>query len=107
MKMIRPVMTMDDDDDDDDEPIVELHEEHKLTLEYLPVCDWWPKSRCKYLGLNFVRSNQHHTQTPESCSIYKVPKATYRMKADGNCFFRALAQAITGSQDNRVSRLSC
>ena len=31
--------------------------------------------------------------------IEQAPSATYRIKGDGNCFFRSLSQVLTGSQD--------
>ena len=44
----------------------------------------------------FVRRNITHILRP---SISHQPAATVRIRGDGNCFFRALAFVITGSQD--------
>ena len=48
---------------------------------------------------NFVRRNIAHILQPIEFSISYQPAATVRIRGDGNCFFRALAFVITGSQD--------
>ena len=69
------------------------------TISYLPACDEWQKSFCQFLGMTFVRRNITHILQPIEFSIFHRPATTVRILGDGNCFFRALAFVITGSQD--------
>ena len=46
----------------------------------------------------FVRRNITHILQPIEFSISHQPAATVRIRGDGNCFYRALAFVITGSQ---------
>ena len=74
--------------------------ESSSTLIYWPVCKEWQKLKCKQLGLRFVNVNLSHIQEPYDISVFSEPAAKGRIKGDGNCFFRALAFLITGSQDD-------
>ena len=52
--------------------------------------------------MTFVRRNITHILQPKEYSISHQPAATVRIQRDGNCFFRALAFVITGSQDEHL-----
>ena len=58
------------------------------------------KASVHMLGMKFVRGNISHV--PESCafSTFHQPAVTGRILGDGNCFFRALAHVVTGSQED-------
>ena len=72
------------------------------TITYLPPCDEWQRSLCQRLGMTFIRRNITHILQPKEYSISHQPAATVRILGDGNCFFRALAFVITGSQDEHL-----
>ena len=59
----------------------------------------WQKCLCQFLGMTFVRSNITHILQPNEFSIFHQPATIVVIIGDGNCFFRALAFVITGSQD--------
>ena len=72
------------------------------TITYLPPCDEWQRSLCQKLGMTFIRRNNTHILQPKEYSISHQPAATVRIQGDGNCFFKALAFVITGSQDEHL-----
>ena len=51
--------------------------------------------------MNRMKKYYSHLQ-PEEYSISHQPAATVRIQGDGNCFFRALAFVVTGSQDEHL-----
>ena len=69
-------------------------------ISYLPVCRGWQENRCILLGLIFLHGNQIHCQKPSMIGISQAPLAIGRIKGDGNCFFRSIAQTLTGSQED-------
>ena len=82
-----------------DAMVEEIAKDDPNTISYLPACDEWQKSLCQLLGMIFVRRNITHILQPIKFSISYQPAATVRIRGDDNCFFRALAFVITGSQD--------
>ena len=69
---------------------------------YWPVCSEWQKIKCQHLGLDYVKGNHSHISEPQNISRLHNPQARGRIVGDGNCFFRALAVLITGSQEDHV-----
>ena len=67
---------------------------------YWPVCNEWQIMKCRHLGLNHIRDR--HFSEPQYFSRFHIPQARGRMQGDGNCFFRALALLITGSQEDHT-----
>ena len=59
----------------------------------------WQEDRCAYLGLTLVRGNHSHWTQPSIIAVSHHPLATARIAADGNCFFRSVSLAVTGSQE--------
>ncbi|KAL5489508.1 hypothetical protein EMCRGX_G018606 [Ephydatia muelleri] len=75
------------------------NEEHNDHINYQPVCSEWQKERCALLGLTFIRVNHPHLTQPSMIAVSHCPLATARIAADGNCFFRSVSLAVTGSQE--------
>ena len=78
----------------------QVDNESETTIKYWPVCEDWQKSKCQMLGMKFVRGNISHVQEPCAFSTFHQPAVTGRTLGDGNCFFRALAHVVTGSQED-------
>ena len=74
------------------------NEEHNDHINYQPVCSEWQKERCALLGLTFIHVNHPHLTQPSTIAVSHCPLATARIAADGNCFFRSVSLAVTGSQ---------
>ena len=98
-KMILIVESEDNTSTHPDAVVDEIVQAGPNTISYLPACDEWQKSLCQFLGMTFVRRNITHILQPIEFSIFHQPATTVRILGDGNCFFRALAFVITGSQD--------
>ena len=56
--------------------------------------------QCQHLGLNYIRGNHSHISEPQSFIRFHNHQARGRIRADGNCFFTALALLITESQED-------
>ena len=69
-------------------------------ISYLPVCRDWQENRCIVLGLKFLHGNRIHCQKLSMIGISQAPLAIGRIKEDGNCFFRSIAQTLTGSLED-------
>ena len=67
-------------------------------VEYQPVCQGWQRDRCCQLGLKLHHRNHRHSNKPSCIGITQAPKT--RIKGDGNCFFSAISQVLTGSQED-------
>ena len=78
-----------------------VNEEKVDMISYLPVCSDLQENRCILLGLKFLPGNWIHCQKPSMIGISQAPLAIGRIKGDGNCFFRSIAQTLTGSQEDR------
>ena len=52
------------------------------------------------LGIKFHSGNRDRGLKPSLIGISQAPEKTGRIKGDGNCFFRAIAQIVTGDQDD-------
>ena len=75
-------------------------------VSYLPVCSDWQEDRCHMLGIKFVVGKHFHHSEPSTMKDSHAPAVTERVKGDGNCFFRSIALAVTGSQqDHQEFRL--
>ena len=74
--------------------------ESETTIKYWPVCEDGQKSKCQMLGMKFIRGNISHLPEPCAFSTFHQPAVTGRILGDGNCFFRALAHVVTGSQED-------
>ena len=88
-------------------PTVELNLPHacirspSVEVANEPVCKEWQKNRCLMLGIKFHSGNRDHGIKPSLIGVSQVPeKKTGRIKGNGNCFFRAIAQIVTGDQDD-------
>ena len=78
-------------------------ENESSNIPYWPVCEAWQKSICQLLGIRFIRGNVSHTQEHFNYSINHFPACCHwKILGDGNCFFRALAFLVTGSQDDHI-----
>ena len=75
------------------------NEEHNDYISYQPVCSEWQKERCALLGLTFILVNHPHLTQPSMIAVSHCPLTTARIAADGNCFFRSVSLAVTGSQE--------
>ena len=74
-------------------------EDHNDYINYQPVCSEWQKERCALLGLTLVRVNHSHLTQPSMIAVSHCPLVAARIAADGNCFFRSVSLAVTGSQE--------
>ena len=81
-------------------PLKVVNEEKMDMISYLPVCSDWQENRCIVLGLKFLHGNRIRCQKPSMIGISQTPLAIGRIKGDGNCFFRSLAQTVTGSPED-------
>ena len=81
-------------------PLKVVNEEKVDMISYVPVCSDWQEKRCILLGLKFLHGNRIHCQKPSMIGISQAPLAIGRIKGDGNCFFRSIAQTLTGSQED-------
>jgi len=61
----------------------------------------WQDSTAKYLKLH-VKDYLKYGR-PKQYNCHSAPKATHDIRADGNCFFRALSVLITGVEDNHMT----
>ena len=68
------------------------------SIDYLPVCMDWQKDTCSRLGLTFYAGNHTHSIQPSRIEISQATPKTVRIDPDGNCYFRTIAQVVTGSQ---------
>ena len=66
--------------------------------EYNPVQTDWQRATCRALGLQFVRSSGTRFRGPNVPLKRPNFQTCISIRGDGNCFFRAIAHAITGSQ---------
>ena len=73
--------------------------EHNGHINYQPVCSEWHKERCALLGFTLIHVNHSHLTQPSMIAVSHCPLATARIAADGNCFFRSVSLAVTGSQE--------
>ena len=65
-------------------------------LRYHQVNEQWQRVMCPILGLRFVRPNRLGDGGPDV--ILTRPRGVKRIVADGNCLFRCLSYALTGSE---------
>ena len=71
---------------------------------YNPVTPEWQRQACQLLGLQFVCDNGY---VPGGSAIsLTYPRTVQRIQGDGNCLYRALVYAITGSESQHY-RLRC
>ncbi|XP_054876799.1 uncharacterized protein LOC129351962 [Poeciliopsis prolifica] len=82
---------LDTDDVDDDVVVTDFQSK---VLYFNPVSDEIARSLCGKLNVEFQRANS------KSCVFGELgaPCMTEKIVGDGNCFFRALSQAISGTQ---------
>lgn len=59
----------------------------------------WQRHTCEALGLEFVGHNQMNTSSPSQPLMCPDSEHIRTIFGDGNCMFRALCHAVTGSQD--------
>ena len=76
------------------------NEDYLDWIYYSPVCKEWQKNRCLMLGIKFHSGNRDHGLKPSLIGVSQAPEKTGRIKGDGNCFFHAIAQIVTGDQDD-------
>ena len=57
------------------------------------------RGACALLGLTFICVNHPHLTQPSMIAVSHCRLATARIAADGNCFFRSVSLAVTGSQE--------
>ena len=57
------------------------------SIIYLPVITDWQHEKCR---LFFIRGNDINSKELVRIGISQAPSATFRIKGDGNCFFRSL-----------------
>ena len=82
-----------------DAMVEEIAKDGPNTISYLPACDEWQKKVYANCLAYICKENITHILQPIEFGISHQPAATVRIRGDGNCFFRALAFVITGSQD--------
>ena len=68
------------------------------TVLYLPVCRDWQRRMCSVLGLRVVKGNRDHNEKTLDIGVDQAPNIQGRINSDGNSFFRAVAQEVSGSQ---------
>ena len=85
-----------------DESLIEVSHHTFDTVMYLPVCRDWQHDMCGVLGLEFVKGNRDHNKKPLDIALDQAPSIRGRIKGDGNYFFRAVAQEITGRQEDHA-----
>ena len=49
-----------------------------------------------------MKGNHDHNEKPLDIGLDQAPSICGRIKGDGNCFFRAVAQEITGIQGHHA-----
>ena len=77
--------------------------EHKYIINYRSVSSVWQKERCALLGLTLIHVNHSYWTQPSMIAVSPRPLGTARIAADGNCFFRSVSLAVTGSQEFHAS----
>ena len=101
-------LQMEDDDEQppcsvtdkaDSSTVIEISDHTVDTVLYLPVCRDWQKNMCSVVGLQFGKGNHDHNEKPLDNGLDQAPSIRGRIKRDGNCYFRAVAQEITESQE--------
>ena len=97
-----PRSVADKADNSADGSIIEISNHTVDTVLYLPVCRDWQNNMCSVLGLQFVKGNRDHNEKPLDIALDQAPSIRGRIKGDGNCFFRAVAQEITGRQEDHA-----
>ncbi|KAL5515510.1 hypothetical protein EMCRGX_G000684 [Ephydatia muelleri] len=97
-----PCSVADKADNSADGSIIEISNHTVDTVLYLPVCRDWQNNMCSVLGLQFVKGNRDHNEKPLDIALDQAPSIRGRIKGDGNCFFRAVAQEITGRQEDHA-----
>ena len=61
----------------------------------------WRRRKCQSLGLRYHGSNGVTPGGPDTCLT--TPVSIKRIIGDGNCFYRSIAFAITGSQRQHLA----
>ena len=80
--------------------MLQVDNESETTIKYWPVCEDWQKSKCPH-AWDEVCQRKHQSCTRICAfSTFHQPAVTGRILGDGNCFFRALAHVVTGSQED-------
>ena len=80
---------------------VEIVMDHHIdSILYLPVGTGWQQQKCESLGLVFLHGNNLQCKDPMRIGTSQAPKANFRIRGDGNCLFRSIAQIPTRSQND-------
>ena len=61
------------------------------------------ENMCSVVRLQFVKGNHDHNEKPLDIGLDQAPSIPGCIQGDGNCLFRAVAQEITGSQENHAA----
>ena len=83
--------------------IGEIREKEADQLSYLPVGQSWCAATCSKLGFHQVTDagvNEASTHYGKTFHWKTEPTKTQAIVGDGNCLFRAVSKAISGSEDN-------
>ena len=61
------------------------------------------ENMCSVVGLQLVKGNHDHNEKPLDIGLDQAPSIPGCIQGDGNCLFRAVAQEITGSQEDHAA----
>lgn len=73
---------------------------HPKLRAFHPVSRDWQEIQSKRLGLQVVKHNKYGP--PKNYNDKSPPKDTISVRADGNCFFRAICVILTGAEDEHM-----
>ncbi|XP_026187397.1 uncharacterized protein LOC113145179 [Mastacembelus armatus] len=76
---------------------VEVVGESLNILHFNPLSESVSQTLCKQLNVEFEKFN---LKVPSGSCLLGVPCVKEKIVADGNCFFRAISQAVSGTQKN-------
>ena len=99
----QPCSVTDKADNSADGSVIEISNYTVDTVLYLPVCRDWQKKYVQCRRTSIVKENHDHNEKPLDIGLDLAPSIRSHIKTDGNCFFRAVAQEITGSQEDHAA----
>ena len=83
--------------------VIEINKDDSQTetFNFSPISEEWRKQICKKFGIAYVDTKESVSENyGGTFHIEREPTKRIKAIGDGNCLFRAVSHAITGSQDN-------
>lgn len=80
--------------EDDDDDIVEIGKTYNIAMEFKPIILTATQSLCKILHVQCKRK-----LTSADSGELGPPRKIVKMQGDGNCFFRAISEAVCDTDE--------